>query len=288
MAENNWLLQDGRTILVEFETPAAATNWGWFGNRSSGEGLEFATPATAWANHAWLRGGQYDLAAETGGAATITGTLAVTEAQDTFASSGDIAHTGSLAVTEAQDVLAASGDIAHTGTLSVTEAQDVLTAAGDVAHVGTLAVTESQDAFTVSGDVAHVGTLAVTEAQDTFEAIGDNVHVGPLVVTEDQDSFESVGDIAHAGSLAATETQDSFEAIGSTPVVEQPVEGRRWSVVAAPPIWPKRKKRLIKSEMSAVEAQDTCLIYGDVITPAQIVTEHKQIPIEVILLMMAA
>lgn len=70
MAENNWFLQDGRAILVEFETPPAETNWGWFGNRSSGEGLEFATPTAEWTNHAWLRGGQYILAAEVGGPAT--------------------------------------------------------------------------------------------------------------------------------------------------------------------------------------------------------------------------
>ena len=64
MAENNWVLQDGRSILVEFSPAATATNWGWFGNRSSGEGLEFATPAAPWTNHAWLRGGQYIMAAE--------------------------------------------------------------------------------------------------------------------------------------------------------------------------------------------------------------------------------
>jgi hypothetical protein len=70
MAENNWLLQDGRTILVEFEAPATETNWGWFGNRSSGEGLEFATPAAEWTYHAWLRGGQYIMEAEAGGPVT--------------------------------------------------------------------------------------------------------------------------------------------------------------------------------------------------------------------------
>jgi hypothetical protein len=200
MAENNWFLQDGRTILVEFEASATATNCGWWG-RSSGEGLEFATPAAEWTNHAWLRGGQYDVAAETGGAATITGTFAVTEAQDTFEAVGDVAHVGTLAVTETQDTFAASGDVAHVGTLSVTEAQDTFASSGSVAHVGTLAVTESQDIFAASGDVAHVGTLAVTESQDTFEASG--------TVT----SFATI-----TGTLEATETQDSFEATGSTTI----------------------------------------------------------------------
>lgn len=72
MAENNWVLQDGRSILVEFSPAATATNWGWFGNRSSGEGLEFSTPETEWTNHAWLRGGQMVQAAEVGGATNYT------------------------------------------------------------------------------------------------------------------------------------------------------------------------------------------------------------------------
>lgn len=64
MAENNWIIQDGRGILVEFETPAVEANWGWFGMRSSGEGIEFATTAAPWTDHAWLRGGQYIMEAE--------------------------------------------------------------------------------------------------------------------------------------------------------------------------------------------------------------------------------
>lgn len=74
MAENNWLLQDGRSILVEFETAATEKAWGWFGNRSSGEGLEFDAAAAAWTDHAWLRGGKMVMPAEAGGAVTIDAT----------------------------------------------------------------------------------------------------------------------------------------------------------------------------------------------------------------------
>jgi hypothetical protein len=41
--------------------------------------------------------------------ATITGTLAATETQDTAAFSGRLAHVGSLAATEGQDVFLALG-----------------------------------------------------------------------------------------------------------------------------------------------------------------------------------
>lgn len=54
MAENNWVLQDGRSILVEFDAAQAAKNWGWFGMRSSGEGIEFEIAATPWTDFDWL------------------------------------------------------------------------------------------------------------------------------------------------------------------------------------------------------------------------------------------
>ena len=49
----------------------ADKNWGWFGNRSSGEGLEFTAAAIPWTDQAWLRGGQYIMAAEIGGGPTF-------------------------------------------------------------------------------------------------------------------------------------------------------------------------------------------------------------------------
>jgi len=66
VAENIWALQDGRSLLVEFEAAQAATAWGWFSGRG-GQGLDFAAAATPWSDHAWLRGGQYIMAAEVGG-----------------------------------------------------------------------------------------------------------------------------------------------------------------------------------------------------------------------------
>lgn len=90
MAENNWALQDGRAILVEFEAAQAEANWGWFGFRSSGEGLpfetaptesawgwfgmrgsgegiEFAAASSPWSEQDWLSNKGMLMAAEAGG-----------------------------------------------------------------------------------------------------------------------------------------------------------------------------------------------------------------------------
>lgn len=65
MAENNWVIQDGRSILVEFSAAPTESSWDWFGMRGSGEGMQFATAPTEWTLSAWDNAVEYILAAET-------------------------------------------------------------------------------------------------------------------------------------------------------------------------------------------------------------------------------
>lgn len=65
MAENNWILQDGRSIFVEFNTPASSGGWILQDGRSVD--VTFNAPASAWANHDWLGGRGMIMAAEVGG-----------------------------------------------------------------------------------------------------------------------------------------------------------------------------------------------------------------------------
>ena len=89
----------------------------------------------------------------TGGPATITGTLAATDAADTAAFTGDIAHVGSLAATDGADSAAFVGDLAHVGSLAATDGADTAAMSGVVAHVGTLAATDGADGFAATGVV---------------------------------------------------------------------------------------------------------------------------------------
>lgn len=68
MAENNWLLQDGRSILVEFDAATPANTWELHDGKVATD-QTFATPASAWANHDWLGGRGMIMAAE-GGSST--------------------------------------------------------------------------------------------------------------------------------------------------------------------------------------------------------------------------
>lgn len=138
----------------------------------------------------------------------ITGTLAATETADTLAASGTVTPppiTGSLAATEADDTLSASGTVTnnYTGSLTATEADDTLDAAGTVTPptiTGTLTQTETDDTLTASGTVTvptFTGILAVTEADDTLSASGTltNNYTGTITVTEADDTLTAQGTI---------------------------------------------------------------------------------------------
>jgi hypothetical protein len=145
----------------------------------------------------------------------ITGTLNVTEADDTLASTGALAISGSLAVTEASDSLAATGALALAGSLAVTEADDTLASTGTLPLAGSLSVTEEGDTLASTSALAISGSLSVTEEGDTLSSTGSAAGTGSLNVTEESDTLSSTGALAIAGSLAVTEASDTLAATGT-------------------------------------------------------------------------
>lgn len=148
------------------------------------------------------------------GGATITGTLAATETQDTASLSGLLVHVGTLAVTESQDSASLTGKVAHTGTLAVTEAQDVAAFAGDVTTGGititvTLEATESQD----------LAEFAGTIPSRTQSGGGGNSSVSRpkrLVITMDDKDY-----------VITSDQLQSFLEYAKTQVKEKPVKKKK-------------------------------------------------------------
>jgi hypothetical protein len=94
--------------------------------------------------------------------------------------------TGTIAVTEADDTVVAAGAQTHVGTISVTEADDTMVAAGN-SDTGAITVIEVDDTMAAAGNQTHVGTVAVTEAADTVAAVGGVTIAGAITWTEDGD-----------------------------------------------------------------------------------------------------
>lgn len=145
-----------------------------------------------------------------------TGTLAVTEADDTLSSAGKLAIKGTLAVTESGDTLSSTATLAIKGTLAVTEAGDTLSSTGALAIKGTLSVTEAGDTLSATGGASPIiGTLSVTEANDTLSSTAKLSIAGTLSVTEAGDTLLSSAVLAIKGTLNVVEADDTLSAIGS-------------------------------------------------------------------------
>lgn len=149
----------------------------------------------------------------------VTGTVAVTEANDTSSASGAVTATGSISVTESNDTCAASGTVLVTGSLSTTEADDTCSAAGIVSSGidGNVTATEANDTCSASGTVTVTGSIDVMEASDTCSATGVVQVAGTFNVTEESDSCVASGTVASiiSGTVNVVEEGDTCAASGT-------------------------------------------------------------------------
>ena len=149
-----------------------------------------------------------------------TGTVAVTNANDTSSASGTTTVTGSVAKSNANDTSAASGTTTITGALARTNVNDTSAASGTTTVIGTLAKTNANDTSAASGTTTVVGTLATTNANDTVSAsgaVGNNV-TGTSSTTNANDTSSASGTTTVKGTVAAANVNDTSTASGTTTV----------------------------------------------------------------------
>lgn len=78
------------------------------------------------------------------GAATFTGTLAVTDAKDVVAFSGDFPVFGSFAITDAKDMVSMTGIVTHVGWVAAIKQAETWTGASTQNETWTPAVKQSE------------------------------------------------------------------------------------------------------------------------------------------------
>lgn len=162
--------------------------------------------------------------AASGAPASITGTLAATEAGDSAAFSGSTtsaAVTGTLAATEAGDTANFSGSVVSTGALAATEAADTASFSGSLSGApGSLSATEAPDTASFVGKVTVAGTLAATEGPDTAAFVASLPVTGTLAATEGPDAAAFSGSTPVTGTLVGVEAGDNaiFIALSRSPV----------------------------------------------------------------------
>lgn len=130
---------------------------------------------------------------------TITGTLSVTNANDTVSATGVTTIVGTSSTTNTNDTISASGTITAIGTSNTIAADDAVVASGFVGNSvdGTAAITEQNDTSAGVGVLTIVGTTAVTNTDDTATASGTTTITGTTAQTNNNDTpsaFGYVGD----------------------------------------------------------------------------------------------
>lgn len=179
------------------------------------------------------------------GTTTVTGSVAKSNANDTSAASGTTTITGSLARTNVNDTSAASGTTTVTGTLATTNANDTSNASGSVGNSvsGTVAVTNANDTSAASGTTTIVGTAARTNANDTSTASGTTTIVGTVAYTNANDTATASGVAGTvSGTVAYVNNNDIITASGSAGPVSE--AGRLGGFEYGSKVYIKRNKKI--------------------------------------------
>jgi hypothetical protein len=140
--------------------------------------------------------------------ASWSGALAATESADTFAALGALSFSGAFAATEASDAGAAAATLTFHGDMAATEAGDVVAAAGTV-FGGQLAAVETADGFAANALLFTQGNFSASEFDDIAQFAGILDFRGALNVIE-PDAPDTVSGAGHVyiGSLAVSEASD--------------------------------------------------------------------------------
>jgi hypothetical protein len=171
-----------------------------------------------------------NLSITSAGIDTATGTIALTDANDTSAITGTAINTsvtGTIAVTDAADTSSITGTETFSGTIAVTDAADTSAITGTETFSGTIAVTDANDTSSITGTPASspTGTIAVTDANDTAAFSGTSVNpsvTGTITVTEANDTSSITASQQFPGTITVTEQADVAAVAG---VVANPVTG---------------------------------------------------------------
>ena len=157
-----------------------------------------------------------------------TGTVAVTQANNTSTASGQLGCSGTSARTEAADTSSAAGTVVNpvTGTSAVTQANQTSSASGQLGYSGTSARTQAANTSAASGQLGYSGTSALTQANQTSTASGSFTAGGSFSGTaspiEAADTSTASGQLGYSGSSARTQANQTSSAAGA---VVNPVTG---------------------------------------------------------------
>ena len=151
------------------------------------------------------------------GTSTITGTAAVTNANDTSSASGTETITGSAAPMAGADTSSVTATETFTGSGTPTNAADTSSASGTETFTGTATPTNAADTSSASGSETITGTATPSEGADTSNAAGDVINPvdGTAAITAGDDTSSASGSETITGTATPSAANDTSSASGT-------------------------------------------------------------------------
>lgn len=146
-------------------------------------------------------------------ATQIVADLAVTEANDTLASTAAEAIAASAAVTESADTVTSTATEAIAAAAALAETDDTLSGTATEAIAASLAVTEAADTLVASAAEAIVAVASIAEADDTLSSTATEAIVAGAAITEAGNTVSSTATEAIVVNAAITEADDTLQAM---------------------------------------------------------------------------
>ena len=154
------------------------------------------------------------------GTISFVGSVAVTQANQTSAATGVESFAGSTAVTQANQTSAATGVESFTATVAVTQANQTSSATGTSGSSpsGTAAVTQQNQTSTAAGTISFTATVAVTQQNQTSAATGVESFTGTVARTQANQTSSATGVESFTSSVAVTQANQTSSATGTRTV----------------------------------------------------------------------
>lgn len=200
-----------------------------------------------------------------------SGTASPTQANQTAAASGTVVNpvTGSIAATQSAQTSSASGQLGYSGTASVTQANQTANASGTFATgiTGTISATQASQTASATGKLGYTGTGSPSQANQTSAASGTftagGSFSGTIAVTQANQTASASGQLGYGGTVAAQQAGNTSAATGT---VINPVTG---TIAATQASQTANAQGILRysGTVAVTEARDTSTAAGSVSGP---------------------
>jgi len=154
-----------------------------------------------------------------GGPSPISGTAAITDAQEQISATGQAKVSGTLSVTDGNETLTVDGATKISGTTSITDAVETVLASGTADVQGDFALTDSGEIITASGSVITTGAVSITDAGEIISAVSSLQQItGTAQITDAGEQIDATGEVKIAGTAILSDGTEEVIIVGENDI----------------------------------------------------------------------